>query len=208
MSLKVFWSRRLVQQGEKFNQFGEAQQGSRSGRKANDAVPLKRLTYDLTRINRSNLGTFDNDTKSCYDQIINGLAMVAAQCLGMPAAPVATHAGVLGSMRYKVKTAFGVLETYIKSIPGAIPFLTGQGSGASPAVWLTLSTIMLDTLQDLAPQGMTYCSPNRGILVSQHSDAFVDDTQHGITDAHLSNSWSISKLIRKMMLMAQTRGKI
>jgi hypothetical protein len=149
--LKVFWARRLVQRGEEYNLFGEAQQGSRKGRKANDAVLLKRLTYDMTRIQRSNLGTFDNDAKSCYDRIINSLAMLSAQRIGMPHTPIATHAGVLASMRYVVKTAFGVSESYIQSLPGSFLFGTGQGSGASPAIWLTLSTIMLDTLKDIVP---------------------------------------------------------
>ncbi len=65
--LKHFWACRLVQRGEEFKQFGEAQQGSRSGRRVNDAVLLKRVTYNLTRQQRSNLGTFNNDAKSCYE---------------------------------------------------------------------------------------------------------------------------------------------
>ena len=77
--LKTLWARRLVTRGEESNLFGESQQGSRKGRTASDAVLLKRLTYDLSRLLRSNLGTFDNDAKSCYDQAINGLAMLAAR---------------------------------------------------------------------------------------------------------------------------------
>ena len=48
---------------------------------ANDAVMLmlKRLTYYLSRITRSNLGIFDNDAKSCYDRIINWFAIMAGQ---------------------------------------------------------------------------------------------------------------------------------
>jgi hypothetical protein len=89
--LKTMWADRLVQQGERLDQFGESQQGSRKHRKANDAVLLKQLTYDLSRVLKTNLGTFDNDAKSCYDRIINGIAMVAARRLGMPQQPVATH---------------------------------------------------------------------------------------------------------------------
>ncbi len=82
--LKFIWAQRLVQQGERFGQFGEVQQGSRQGRRTNDAVVLYRLTYNLTRQQRSNLGTFNNDAKCCYDRIINRLAMLAARQLGMP----------------------------------------------------------------------------------------------------------------------------
>ncbi len=206
--LKIFWAHRLVDQGEKHKQFGKAQQGSRSGRQANDAALLKRLTYNLTRQQRSNLGTFDNDAKSCYNRIINGLAMLAAKWLGMPSSPIATHLGVLASMKYVIKTSFGVSETFIQSLPTAFLFGTGQGSGASPAIWLTLSTIMLDTLRDLTPHGMTYQSPDRTRMVTHHSDAFVDDTQNGLTDTHASHPWSLNTLIRKLRKMAQTWEKI
>jgi hypothetical protein len=206
--LKIFWARRLVQRGEKYQQFGESQQGSRSGRRANDAVLLKRLTYDLTRQQRSNLGTFDNDAKSCYDRIVNGLAMIAAQRLGMPPSAIATHAGTLHKMQYAIKSAFGVSEGYVQSSPGAFLFGTGQGSGASPAVWLTISTVLLATLSDLVPRGMRYSSPNKKCTVERHSDAFVDDTQNGLTDAHLAKVWSLKTLIVQLKQMAQTWERI
>ena len=50
-----------------------------------DVIMLKLLTYDNSRIYRSNLMTMDNDAKSCYDQIMISLAMLASQRLGMPA---------------------------------------------------------------------------------------------------------------------------
>lgn len=81
--LKVMWASRLVHRGEDTKQFGLQQYGSRSRLSALDPSMLKRLTYDLTRILRCNLGTFDNDAKSCYDRIINGFAMLASQRLGM-----------------------------------------------------------------------------------------------------------------------------
>jgi hypothetical protein len=162
----------------------------------------------MTRIQRTNLGTFDNDAKSCYDRIINSLAMLTAQRLGMPPTPIATHAGVLASTRYVVKTALGVSDSYIQSFPGSLLFGTGQGSGASPAVWLTLSTLMLDTLRDLVPRGMSYKSPDRTIHVERYSDAFVDNTQNGLTDAHLGNSWSLSTIIQQLNKMAQTWERI
>jgi hypothetical protein len=121
--------------------------------------------------------------------------MLAAQRLGMPQAPIATQAGVLASMQYGVKTAFGLSESYIQSLPGAFLFGTGQGSGASPASWLTLNTIMLDTLRDLVPRGMSYQSPDGTSKVERHSDAFVDDTQNGLSDAHLSKLWTLEKTI-------------
>ncbi len=105
-------------------------------------------------------------------------------------------------MKYVVKTSFGISETYIQSLPTTFLFGTGQGSGASPAIWLTLSTIMLDTLQEQAPHGMTYQLPDRKIQVTRHSNAFVDATQNGLTDAPEQNLWSSSKLTQQLQNMA------
>jgi hypothetical protein len=116
----------LLKRGKEANQFGEAQQGSRQNRAANNAVLLKRLTYDLSR---SNLGTFDNDAKSCYNRIINSIAMLAAKRLGMPDTVIATHAGILWALQYSVKTMFGISEGFYKSHENKMLFGTGQGSG-------------------------------------------------------------------------------
>jgi hypothetical protein len=95
--LKLMWASRLVHRGEDTNQFGLQQYGSRSRLSALDPSMLKRLTYDLSRILRSNLGTFDNDAKSCYDRIINGIAMLASRRLGMSTEAIAGACrGIMG----------------------------------------------------------------------------------------------------------------
>ncbi len=111
--LKVLWAQRLVKQGEAHLQFGESQQGSRAGRTANDAVMLKRLLYDLSRITKTNPATFDNNAKSCYVHIINSVAMLTAKRLGMPESAISTHAGVLHQMKYVIKISFGISNLYI-----------------------------------------------------------------------------------------------
>ena len=56
-------------------------------------------------------------------------------------------------------------------------FLAGFGSGASPAAWLTLIVILLNTIDKELPDGrMTFLDP---IMKKPHSwlaYAFVDDT--------------------------------
>ena len=190
--LKIIWASRLVKRGEEANQFGEAQQGSRQNRAANDAVLLKRLTYDLSRILRSNLGTFDNDAKSCYDRIINSIAMLAAKRLGMPDTVIATHAGILWALQYSVKTMFGISEGFYKSHENKVLFGTGQGSGASPAAWLSISIVLLACLRKLVTRGMRFTAPDNSLTVERHSDAFVDDAQNGLNNAHLDIPWTRS----------------
>ena len=168
-----------MKQGEKLGQFGESQHGSRKFCKANNAVLPKLLTYDLSRILRSNLGTFDSDAKSCYNCIISSLAMLPERRLGMPRTAVTTHAGVLEAMKYVVKTHFWTYTQYIQSLLFQFLFGTGQGSGASPVVWLTISLILLSSRRILVDRGLQSSSPSEELIVERHSDAFVDDTQNG-----------------------------
>jgi hypothetical protein len=207
--LKIIWASRLVKRGEETSQFGEAQQGSRPNHAANDAVLLKRLTYNLSRILRTNLGTFDNNAKSCYDRIVNSVAMLAATQLGMPDHAVAPHAGVLWAMQYSIKTMFGISDGYYKSVnDGKILFGTGQGSGASLAAWLTISIVLLASLRTLIDRGMLFKNPNGTTTVERYLDAFVDDAQNGLNDAHLATPWTISDLSRRLAHMSQTWEKL
>ena len=48
-------------------------------------------------------------------------------------------------MKYMVKTVYGVSESNYTGTPFAPLFGTGQGSGASPAVWLSLVILPLHT---------------------------------------------------------------
>jgi hypothetical protein len=198
----------LVKEAEELNLLGEAQQGSRKGRRANDAVMLKRLTYDLTRIQRTNLGTFDNDAKSCYDHIINGLAMIVARRLGMPTTVINTHAGVLQAMAYTICTVFGESAAFMQGTAESPVFGTGQGSGASPAVWLTLSIVLLEALWQSSPRDMHFETPSGTVRVERHLDAFVDNTQNGLNNAGLSEPWSFRQLVTSLQTMAQSWEKL
>jgi hypothetical protein len=200
--LKIIWASCTVQRGEESSQFGEAQQGSRPRRAANNAVLLKRLTYDLSRILWTNLGTFDNDAKSCYDRIINAIAMLAANNA------LSTHAGVLWAMKYSIKTMFGISDGYYASGEGKTLFGTGQGSRASPAAWLTISTVLLASLRILVERGMLFKTPNGTKSVERCSDAFVDDAQNGLNDAHLKTPWTLPELSQRLEDMSQTWEKL
>ena len=89
---------------------------------------------------KHNSARFDNDASACYDGIIVALGMLAAQRFGMPDNAIKTYADSLEFMRYVVKTMYGISEENYTGTPFEPLFGTGQGSGASPAVWLTLIT--------------------------------------------------------------------
>ena len=81
-------------------------------------------------------------------------------------------------------------------------FGTGQGSGASPAAWLTLIVILLNTIdKELPDDRMTFLDPITKKAHSRLADAFVDDTMLGKSD---SGDLSYEDLIGRLQLIAQT----
>ena len=106
------------------------------------------------------------------------------------------------------KTMFGISDGYYKSMHGKILFGTGQGSGASPAAWLIIGIVLLASLCTLIDQGVLFKNPNGTTTVERYSDAFVDDAQNGLNDAHLATPWTISDLSRCLAHMSQTWEKL
>jgi len=77
--LKLLWGCRMVYQGVKHGCFGHQQYGSRPRHQAIDTVHRKALTFDLSRILRTNLGLLDNDALGCFNRIVVSLGMIALQ---------------------------------------------------------------------------------------------------------------------------------
>ena len=104
---------------------------------------LRQLTADLCQVLKHDLARFDNDVSACYDRIIVALGMLAARTVGMRSNAIRRRAEALEFMKYQVKTIHGITEDNYHGTIFAPLFGTGQGSGASPAVWLILVVILL-----------------------------------------------------------------
>jgi hypothetical protein len=159
--LKLLWGSCIVKHGEKLNLFNNNQHGSRRNRTSLDPVYLQVISMDLCRLLKLNIASFDNDaTRACYDRIIVALGMLAARRIGMPANAMRTRATALKLMKYFVKTVYGISELNYHGTPFEPLFGTGQGSGASPAVWLTLVVLLLNCLDTLIKSRTNFQSPD------------------------------------------------
>ena len=203
--LKLVWGSRLVKRTVELDLLNDGQHGSVPRRTALDPIMLTQLTTDLCQLLKHNLARFDNDASACYDRIIVALGMLAARRCGMPDNAIKTHADALRLMKYTVKTIFGISEDNYHGTPFAPLFGTGQGSGASPAVWLTLVVILMNTLERIIPERMEFQSPDTATRHTRLIDAFVDDTSLGFTDAGVC---SLETLIAKLNRIAQTWEKL
>ena len=76
----------------------------------------------------------------------------------MPESSVQTNGDCLHLMRYTVKTVHGISEENVQSAPFSPLFGSGQGSGASPTVWLMLVVILMNTLDRIIPERTSFAS--------------------------------------------------
>jgi hypothetical protein len=203
--LKILFGRRMVSNAERYNALNDQQHGSRPRRMTMDALFLSRLEKDLIRQTKTNAAHMDNDATGCYDRIIVSLGMMACRRLGMPTSAIRCQADALLFMRYAVKHVYGISETEYSSTLLEPLFGTGQGSGASPAIWLSLVTILLNAFDRLATaynvQGLEFDDPWKEISVNWHIGAFVDDTNQAILDT--THSLTDDELIEQLRTAGQ-----
>jgi hypothetical protein len=145
---------------------------------------------------------------SCFDCIIVSLAMIAALRLGMPRPVARMHSSVLLHMKYFIKMAHGISDSFYCVLQDYLLYGTGQGSGASPSVWLSLVVILLTALTVLAPLAMSFVDPWEDIHEEQNADSFVDDTSYGCNDAHLEEPMPYAELIAMAQASAQIWERI
>ena len=123
----------------------------------------------------------------------------------MPKNAIRLHAEALQFMRYTVKTIYGVSEANYSGTIFEPLFGTGQGSGASPSVWLSLVVILLHTFDRIVPHRMNFAPVGGGRAHSRSSDAFVDDTSVGFTS---SDDSSYEDLVSRLEYAAQSWEKL
>ncbi len=187
--LRLVWGKRLVSFAEDRGYLGEEQGGNRSGRKANDQCLEKILVYDNARLTRTALITIDNDAKSCYDRILRSLAMIACMSFGLPLCAALMHNKVHGSMKHRVKTAHGLSTDSYCGTAGALLGGTGQGSCASPSIWMIYSVTLLVAFERFAHGGMKVYDPalldgaaNAAARVVLYAIYYVDDGMPGVNE--------------------------
>ena len=104
-------------------------------------------------------------------------------------------------MRYTVETMYGISEANYHGTVFEPLFGTGQGSGASPAVWLSLVVLLLHTFDRIVPHRMNFDPISGGRPHSRSSDAFVDDTSLGFTS---TDETSYEDIVTRLQEVAQT----
>ena len=200
----ILWGRRLMAQGERLNQFGDEQGGSRKDRRAQDILLFKHLAYSVVRLTKTNCATFDNDAKSCYDRIVMLFASLCSQRLGMDPKACELFLKTLESARYHVKTNLGISKEFYASSDTSTIHGPGQGGRASPSVWTIISCMLIKCMREKT-EGASFTDPAREIKVNRVCSGFVDDITHIVNSfsKSLRNEESDNEIVDKMQIAAQ-----
>jgi hypothetical protein len=203
--LKVIFGRRMVKNAELSDALNEQQHGSRPRRMTTDALFFARLEKDLIRQTKANSAHMDNDATGCYDRIVTSLGMIACRRLGMPEPAIRCQAETLRLMQYSVKHVYGTSPHEYSSTEKEPLFGTGQGSGASPAIWLALVVILLNSLDRMSREdeipGLDFVDPWDDFRARWRVGAFVDDTNQGILDS--AGTLSLDELVEQLRRAGQ-----
>jgi hypothetical protein len=78
-------------------------------------------------------------------------------------------------MEYKIKFRGSITNKPYKNTDETPLYGIGQGSGASPAIWLLISDI-LTRIAERTSHSQPMRDPTRNIIINRHMDIFVDDS--------------------------------
>jgi Reverse transcriptase (RNA-dependent DNA polymerase) len=212
--LKIMWARKGVWHAHNNDALTDGQAGSRPGMRAIEVVVKKEMKYLYSRLTRTPLATIDNDAKSCFDRIMCNLGMAVSGYFGIPICYRRMQATTLKNTRFRIRTAMGDSERTYKHTETTPIHVTGQGSCASPAIWLFISSFIMMILEENA-NGMEVHDilKNKG-KITQWIEGFVDDTSlfinNGFEDDDIIN---LKQKLREdgtwwAGLLAATGGKL
>ena len=181
--------KQMMDHAEKHQMIAREQYGSRKGHCSSDHAVNKRLSYDLIRISRQPAALCSNDAKSCYDRILHSIAALAMRRLGIPEPPIECMLKCIQQMNHYIRTTHGDSEIPYTSSHTPIPFQgVLQGNGAAPAIWVAVSTPLLNMMRK-AQHGLQIISAITREKSTIVAFAFVDDTdliQGSLGDTALS----------------------
>lgn len=146
MICRTIASKRMMDNAHHFDQVLQEQFAKR-GSSAIKGALVKYILCNITKVTRTRLVYMSVDADNCYDRITLEAASLCMQRLGVDLMAAETILHTLQDMEYHLRTAFGDSDTSYCAQPGDNFNGTGQGSGASPAIWTAVCIVLLKLLQ-------------------------------------------------------------
>ena len=171
--LRLIWGKRMVCNCIKNKQFPPEQLGNKPGCWGTSGPLLKVLSLCHIRLLRAEASIFNNDATQCHDRVLASIAQLCCQRLGLTLAAAKFLLELLRITKHYIKTTHGISADFNSDILYP-PFGILQGSGAGPALWLSVSIVLIAAYkQKFKECGIPDASDTS--FLSKLLDAFVDD---------------------------------
>lgn len=172
---KLLIGSRMMKQARTSGSIPPELYGGVKGKRADLMALSRRLYLDILRQKRRPAAIASVDAESCYDRISHTAASLACQRWGVPPPVMITMLQAIQRMQFHLRTGFGDASAAYSSDPDHLFQGICQGNGAGPAVWLAISSCLVNILNSSLP-----CTPLLGPLSSTSLSIsgflFVDDT--------------------------------
>lgn len=178
--LKLIFGKRMMRNSEFAPDYPASQFGSKRGSRSIEAVRLKRMSLDMIRLYRKPATIITTDLHSCYDRIVHSVGALSARRNGVQPEPIRMVVDTLQHSENTIRTGFGDSDRAHYSTPERPYHGTGQGSGASPAIWFAITIVLIEAL--MQEQIGTFLTLAMSLqLIRFPAILFVDDTDFVVT---------------------------
>ena len=180
---KLLFGKRMMSQMEEHDIIPKEQFGSRQQHSAIEVAINRRILMDISRQTHQTLGIIGADAANCYDRVVHSYASMMSRSWGMPQAPLHTMFSTIQQMKMKVRTGYG--ESTLQYGGFNTPSMQGtcQGNGASPTIWVGVSSILIKSLYQQGFQSQITCPITKSSM-KMVGLMYVDDADL----IHLDNS--------------------
>jgi hypothetical protein len=141
-------SKRTMQLAEITGTIAPEQYGSRQKKSAIQHATNKQLLFDIIRQRKDNVVLIILDAKACYDRIVIPFASLCLQRQGVPQHTICVMFKTLAQMKHFIRTYFGDSTVFYVQQDNTPFHGIGQGNGAGPMIWVTVSTPLLNHLRN------------------------------------------------------------
>ena len=140
--LKVIFARRMMYR-MKSKGAVPLEQGAVKGKTTTNTTLIKQLYFDQANILHEDCALASTDAANCYDAVNHAAASIALHAMGVERELIRCYLRCIQRMRYYLRTGYGLATTSYGSSQDSICMGLTQGSGASPAVWTAVSTVII-----------------------------------------------------------------
>ena len=171
---KLVFAKRMMDQAYD-NGLVPVEQFAKRGTQAAHGVLCKVLFCDMVRALHVVAGIPSVDLGNCYDAVAHPIASIALQAFMVPVAMVVMSLTILQSMKFYLRTGYGVSRQGYGGSSADPTFGLGQGNGMAPSGFQTVSTLMTATYKRLG-HGSRLVGAWSGIVFAIAGILYVDDS--------------------------------